>query len=251
MRSAIAFIDEATLVDGAERVPAEVKAALTTAGVELRPYAAISSALAALPRGANATVTDATAGAGTAAAAEAAAAASAAGGAKGESLWIDPSGCSFAIAGLVEGLDLVESRSPLQALKAVKSPAELACMQQCHLRDSAALCRFYAWLDSTMTEGTIAVDEVSAAEQLEVFRSADPAWKGQSFATISSAGANGTCVPHLLVVPTGYFHARVYARLCLNVALVCDRALSLLLPIPSSSSLSLSLYRSLYRCLAR
>lgn len=145
--SAIAFIDEADLPDGEQRLCAEVKDALAAAGVELRPYSAISDALGALPR---ATATTAEAGA------EAEAGA--------DSLWIDPAGCSFAIASVVEGLKLVEARSPLQALKAVKSPAELACMQQCHVRDSAALCRFYAWLDRTMVEGTIAVDEVYVDE---------------------------------------------------------------------------------------
>lgn len=91
------------------------------------------------------------------------------------------------------GLELIEDRSPIQLLKAVKSPGELASMRDCHLRDSAALCRFFAWLDNAMVGGS-PVDEVSAAEKLEEFRSADPRWKGPSFPTISSAGANAAVI---------------------------------------------------------
>jgi Xaa-Pro aminopeptidase len=199
-QGATAFIDSATLPSGQPRISAAVAAHLAAAGVELRPYDAISDAIAAMRR----PVTSATisqllrltpgATGGADAGARGAAAATGADASAEYALFIDPAGCSLAISSATKGLPLVEAKSPVQVLKAVKSAAELACMERCHLRDSAALCRYFAWLDDTMVAGAIRLDEVSASEQLEAIRSMDPLWKGPSFPTISSAGANGAII---------------------------------------------------------
>lgn len=63
----------------------------------------------------------------------------------------------------------VEARSPVTDAKAVKNDAELEGMRQCHLRDSAALISYFAWLEEELAKGT-ALDEADGAARLEQFR---------------------------------------------------------------------------------
>ena len=42
---------------------------------------------------------------------------------------------------------MLEETTPLQLRKAIKNTAELAGMQEAHLRDGAAMAAFFAWLE--------------------------------------------------------------------------------------------------------
>ena len=64
-----------------------------------------------------------------------------------------------------------EIRSPVGDAKAIKNETELEGMRQCHIRDGAALTKYFAWLEEELiTKGT-KLDEVQAADKLEEFRS--------------------------------------------------------------------------------
>lgn len=77
--------------------------------------------------------------------------------------------------------------------KAIKNEAELNGMRECHLRDGAALVRFFAWLEKQLASG-VQLDEVDAADQLEKFRAEQRDYVGLSFDTISATGSNGAII---------------------------------------------------------
>lgn len=54
-------------------------------------------------------------------------------------------------------------------MKAIKNPTEVSGYRNALLRDSAALCEFFAWLEIEMRKGT-EITEISAAEKLHSFR---------------------------------------------------------------------------------
>lgn len=84
------------------------------------------------------------------------------------------------------------SVSPVALMKAVKNEAEIEGFKSCHVRDAAALCCYFAWLEKHVPGG--GVTEVSGADKLEEFRSEMEHYVGLSFATISASGPNGAVI---------------------------------------------------------
>ncbi|KAK7059763.1 putative Xaa-Pro aminopeptidase P [Favolaschia claudopus] len=78
-------------------------------------------------------------------------------------------------------------------LKSVKNDTELEGFRQCHIRDGAALARYFAWLEEQLVSG-VEVNESQAADKLEQFRSELDLFRGLSFPTISSTGPNGAII---------------------------------------------------------
>jgi Xaa-Pro aminopeptidase len=87
-----------------------------------------------------------------------------------------------------------EVRSPIGDAKAVKNETELEGMRACHIRDGAALIEYFAWLEHQLMTEEAVIDEVTAADKLEEFRSKQKNFVGLSFDTISSAGANAAVI---------------------------------------------------------
>ena len=87
-----------------------------------------------------------------------------------------------------------EIRSPVGDAKAVKNETELEGMRACHIRDGAALIEYFSWLENELTEEKTKMDEVTAADKLEEFRSKQKHFVGLSFDTISSTGANAAVI---------------------------------------------------------
>ena len=70
------------------------------------------------------------------------------------------------------GEDNVEEvRSPVGDAKAIKNNTELGGMRQCHIRDGAALCEYFAWLEEELVVKGTKLDEVQGADKLEQIRS--------------------------------------------------------------------------------
>jgi len=61
-------------------------------------------------------------------------------------------------------------RSPVNDLKAIKNETELEGFRQCHIRDGAALARYFAWLEEQLNND-LEPSESQAADQLEKYRS--------------------------------------------------------------------------------
>jgi Xaa-Pro aminopeptidase len=87
-----------------------------------------------------------------------------------------------------------EVRSPIGDAKAVKNQTELAGMRACHVRDGAALIKYFAWLEQELVVKKSILDEVAAADKLEQLRSKHVNYVGLSFDTISATGANAAVI---------------------------------------------------------
>ena len=82
--------------------------------------------------------------------------------------------------------------TPVSLSKAVKNPVEVEGFIQCHIRDAAALCCYFAWLEKEISSGTIT--EISGSDKLAGFRAEMENFVGLSFDTISSVGPNGAII---------------------------------------------------------
>jgi Xaa-Pro aminopeptidase len=87
-----------------------------------------------------------------------------------------------------------EVRSPISDAKAIKNQTELAGMRACHIRDGAALIKYFAWLEYELINNKSTLDEVTAADELERLRSKHENYVGLSFDTISATGANAAVI---------------------------------------------------------
>jgi Xaa-Pro aminopeptidase len=61
-------------------------------------------------------------------------------------------------------------RSPVADLKAIKNATEIEGFRQSHVRDGAALARYFAWLEEQL-ENNVELTESQGADKLEEFRS--------------------------------------------------------------------------------
>ena len=117
-----------------------------------------------------------------------------------KSVSLDPNGVPTWIQDRLNqaGASVVFANDPCQLPKALKNDTELNGIRDAHHRDGAALTQFLAWLAKAAPEGN--VTEISAADKLEQFRSANASFQGLSFTTISGSGPNGAIV-HYRVTP--------------------------------------------------
>lgn len=100
---------------------------------------------------------------------------------------------SWAVANAL-GEDNIDVRSSMiEAAKAKKNATEIEGFRRSHIRDGAALCRYFAWLEEVLGKGE-QWNEFDAATQLENFRAQGKLFKGLSFDTISSTGANAAVI---------------------------------------------------------
>ncbi|KAG0333430.1 hypothetical protein BG000_009159, partial [Podila horticola] len=97
---------------------------------------------------------------------------------------------------------------------AIKNDTELEGMRQCHLRDSAALINYFAWLEEQLANG-VELDEADGAERLEQFRAEQAGFVGLSFDTISSTGPNGAIIHYKPEKPNA-------ARINPDLVYLCD-----------------------------
>ena len=99
---------------------------------------------------------------------------------------------SWAIAQSLQELG-EDVKSPVADAKAIKNDTELEGMRQCHVRDGAALCEYFSWLEQQLDQG-VKLDEVDASDKLELIRSKNDLFMGLSFDTISSTGPNAAII---------------------------------------------------------
>ncbi|KAJ3476796.1 hypothetical protein NLI96_g10907 [Meripilus lineatus] len=85
------------------------------------------------------------------------------------------------------------ARSPVADLKSIKNDTEIEGFRQSHIRDGAALARYFAWLEEQLNNGAV-LNESQAADQLEKYRSEGDLFRGLSFTTISATGPNGAII---------------------------------------------------------
>ncbi|WP_395603060.1 aminopeptidase P family protein [Pseudomonas sp. B21128] len=153
---------QATLFVALSKVDASLRAVLEQDGVTLRDYSEVSEALRAVPSGA--------------------------------SLLVDPARVT---SGLLDNLDsgvtLVEGLNPTTLAKSQKSEADAAHIRKAMEQDGAALCEFFAWLESAW--GRERITELTIDEKLTAARESRPDYVSLSFNTIAAFNANGA-MPH-------------------------------------------------------
>ncbi|GAA5979602.1 hypothetical protein JCM11641_007883 [Rhodosporidiobolus odoratus] len=93
------------------------------------------------------------------------------------------------------------TRGPIADLKAIKNDTEVAGFRACHIRDGVALVRYFSWLERTLESG-LEIREYEAGAKLEEFRKQLTHFRGLSFDTISSTGANASVI-HYSPEPNG------------------------------------------------
>jgi Xaa-Pro aminopeptidase len=153
---------QATLFVALSKVDADLRAVLEQDGVTLRDYSEVAEALRAVPGGA--------------------------------SLLVDPARVT---SGLLDNLDgavkLLEGLNPTTLAKSQKSAADAQHIRKAMEQDGAALCEFFAWLESAW--GRERITELTIDEKLTAARERRPDYVSLSFNTIAAFNANGA-MPH-------------------------------------------------------
>lgn len=113
----------------------------------------------------------------------------------------DPEHTNSRLEGLIPVWARVQAPSPVLMLKCVKSPEEIAAIDEAHLRDAVALTEFYAELDERLAAGEV-LTESDAARMLHGWRARDPEFFDESFGTIAAYGPHAA-LPHYAPPETG------------------------------------------------
>ena len=153
--------DQATLCVQKEAVSAEIEAQLKADGVSLAPYDDIYRLVAALPTGTR--------------------------------VLLDGERANYRITQSVpDGAETLDRPSPIQLMKAMKTPAEQENERLAHIKDGVAVTRFLYWLKHAV--GKEPITELSAAKKLESLRAEGEHYLEQSFDPILAYGAHGAIV---------------------------------------------------------
>ncbi|WP_432709296.1 aminopeptidase P family protein [Pedobacter sp.] len=124
---------------------------------------------------------------------------------------LDPKKCSYGLYDLLtDEVEVQLAVNPSTHLKSIKNESEQAHVRKVMIKDGVALTRFFKWLEERVGKETIT--EISAADQLEVYRAEQENFAGISFDTIAGYQAHGA-LPHyhatpesdLPVLPEGIF----------------------------------------------
>lgn len=91
-----------------------------------------------------------------------------------------------------EGVQVIDDKDPIIAMKAIKNSAEQNAMRAAHVRDGVAVTKFLKWFDENA--GKTSLTEMDVEEKLEEFRRAGGGYKDSSFDTIAGFGSNGAIV---------------------------------------------------------
>lgn len=153
-QEAVLFVNEQVLNE-------EIKAHLAADGVTLRPYGSIEAYVAAIP--------------------------------SGKTVQMNLSVVNSAILSSVpQGVKVLDREDPTNLPKAIKNPVEVANMRAAHVKDGVAVTRLMYWLKQNV--GRLPMDELSIADQLELFREEQEHYIGPSFSPIIAYGAHGAIV---------------------------------------------------------
>ena len=113
--------------------------------------------------------------------------------ADGSSVWSDSGTVNYRLQhSMPERAEVMDKRSPIELMKAVKTKQETDCTRTAHVKDGVAVTRFMHWLKTRADQEKIT--EMSAAAKLESFRAQEEGYLGPSFESIIAYGAHGAIV---------------------------------------------------------
>lgn len=90
--------------------------------------------------------------------------------------------------------NFIQIDSPIKLLKEIKNPVELQGQVEAQIEDGFALIQYFSWLENELIEKQSFINEYDAAMELSKIRSTLHNFKGLSFETISSTGANAAII---------------------------------------------------------
>ena len=121
---------------------------------------------------------------------------------KASGIWIDESQVNFRVLkelkkicveeGAQAGTLLLNKENPTTLMKSIKNETELLHTRRAHIKDAVAVTKFMYWLKKNI--GSIPMDEVSVAEQIDGLRAQQDGFIELSFPTISAYGTNGAII---------------------------------------------------------
>lgn len=159
---ALVEASRATLFLDLNKISVELRETLEADGVELRDYVEINAALASLPGSTR--------------------------------LLVDPARVTCGLLGHLQAeVKLVEGLNPTTLAKSQKSLEDAVHIRKAMEQDGAALCEFFAWLETAL--GRERITELTIDEQLTAARARRPGFVSLSFNTIAAFNANGA-MPH-------------------------------------------------------
>ncbi|OWB57806.1 hydrolase activity protein [[Candida] boidinii] len=105
-----------------------------------------------------------------------------------------PKTSSYALNLVVPSIYDIEYDSIVVEMKGIKNDVEIEGHRFAQLKDGIALTRFFAWLQDSLINENLQIDELQASERCEFYRSILSDYKGLSFDTISSSGKNASII---------------------------------------------------------
>ena len=113
---------------------------------------------------------------------------------KAKSLLLDPNTSNWNLqAYLPESCKIVEHKSLIAPMKAIKNEAEIRGYRNAMIRDGVAMVKFLCWLKTTMTESQLPT-EMDVDRKLTSLRAEQPLFRDISFDTIAAYGPHGAIV---------------------------------------------------------
>ena len=113
---------------------------------------------------------------------------------KAKSLLLDPNTSNWNLqAYLPESCKIVEHKSLIAPMKAIKNEAEIRGYRNAMIRDGVAMVKFLCWLKTTMTESQLPT-ELDVDRKLTSLRAEQPLFRDISFDTIAAYGPHGAIV---------------------------------------------------------
>jgi Xaa-Pro aminopeptidase len=172
---ALVGLDRTTLFVADGKVPIALRERLAADSVELAPYEQAAAALSSLPAG--------------------------------SPVLLDPRRVTLGLRQRIPAADkIIEAINPSIFAKSRKTDTELAHVRNTMEQDGAALCEFFAWLDSALADPAQTVTELMIDEHITAARARRPHFVSASFGTIAGFNANGA-LPHYHATPER--HARI------------------------------------------
>ena len=110
-------------------------------------------------------------------------------------IWVDTNSCSMGVYEQLPKDRVLAKTSPVKMAKSIKNETEIQGFKNAHIRDGAALVRFFAWIEDALNNHSDQViTECAAADKLEQFRKEQDHFVSLSFGTISGFGPNGAII---------------------------------------------------------
>ncbi|XP_021950156.1 xaa-Pro aminopeptidase ApepP isoform X2 [Folsomia candida] len=111
-------------------------------------------------------------------------------------VWVNRN-ANYKLVRTVDASRLLVKLTPISLMKSLKNDVEVAGYRRALIRDSAALCEFFSWLEDAMERG-VSVNETSAATHLyQIRQNRSELFFDKSFSTISATGRNAAIIHYM------------------------------------------------------